>query len=336
MLEVSEILEQIPIEEYIKQYIDGEYEEKGGELWCISPFNPEERTPSFSIRTEDQIFYCFSTHIGGNLLDFVKRYHKVGITKAINMLKQYANITDDGEQDGPVTKLTATRICKRFRKIKKHANPASLKTLPENFLDRYELNIAKLSSWADEGIEWDVMKRFCVKYDRFDDRIVYPVRNYAGEIVSICGRTCDPNFKEKRLRKYTYYQSIQGIDTLYGFSDNQDEIFNRKEMIIFEGAKSVMKAYGWGYRNGVAALTSHLNDNQLRFLIQMGNLYGIRIVFAFDSDVDIRKDENIMKLARYAKVEWVQNRYNLLQPKDSPVDRGREVFEKLYAERSKL
>lgn len=335
-MEVSEILERVQIEDYIRQYIDDDYEEKGGELWCISPFNPSEKTASFSIRVEDQIFYCFSTHVGGNLIDFVKKYHRVNLINAIQMVKQYAGIQDNDEDSGPVTRLAATKVCKKYKKHKQRGNPASSRVLPANFMERYEVNLPKLSLWADEGIEWEVMKKFCVRYDRFDDRIVYPVRNYAGEIVSVCGRTCDPDFKQKGLRKYTYYQSIQGIDTLYGFSDNQDEIFNRKEMIIFEGAKSVMKAYGWGFCNGVAALTSHLNDNQLRFLIQMGNVYGIRIVFAFDSDVDIRQDENIMRLTRYASVEWICNRDNVLPPKDSPVDQGRVIFEKLYAERGRL
>lgn len=335
-MEVSDILEQIQIEDYVSQYIDGEYEERGGELWCISPFNPSERTPSFSIRTEDQIFYCFSTHVGGNIVDFAMKYHGVTLARAINMLKEYAGIKDEDGHEQVVTRLAATKVCKKYRKRKRHGNPASSKTLPEDYLDRYELNVAKLSLWADEGISWEAMQRFGVRYDRFDDRIVYPVRSYAGEIVSICGRTCDPDFKSKGLRKYTYYQSIQGIDTLYGYSDNQEEIFSKGEMIVFEGAKSVMKAYDWGFCNCVAALTSHLNDNQLMFLIQLGNLYGIRMVFAFDADVDIRKDENIMRLSRYAKVEWVCNRQNLLPAKDSPVDQGRAVFEKLYAERMRL
>lgn len=335
-MEVSEILEHISIEEYVGQYVDHEFEERGGELWCISPFNPSERTPSFSIRTEDGIFYDFSTHVGGNVVDFVKRYHNVSVAKAIQMLKQYAGINDDGWQDGPVTRLAATRVCKKYKKIKSKSNPASGKILPESYLDRYERNHIKLAVWESEDIDRSVMDIFDVRYDPFDNRIVYPVRNYEGDIVSICGRTCDPNYKEKGLRKYTYYQSIQGIDTLYGFSETHPDILEKKEVIIFEGAKSVMKAYGWGYKNCVAALTSHLNENQLRFLIWLGNLHHVTVVFAFDSDVDILKDENIMRLTRYAKVEWIMNIGGLLSPKDAPVDRGREVFEKLYAERRRL
>lgn len=57
---------------------------------------------------------------------------------------------------------------------------------------------------------------------------------------------------------------------------------------------------------------------------------------ALDSDIDISKDKNIAKLCSYARVYWVKNRDGLLQPKDSPVDRGEVVWRKLYEARSLL
>lgn len=180
------------------------------------------------------------------------------------------------------------------------------------------------------------MKKFDVRYDAFDDRIVYPVKNYSGDIISVCGRTCDPDFKAKKLRKYTYFQSIGTIDTLYGFSDNREEIMNKREIILFEGAKSVLMAYGWGIRNTAAILTSHLSRQQFAFLVKLGNLYGIRIVFALDAEIDITKDEHIRRLSSYTKVEWIRNFDGLLEDKDSPVDRGQETFEKLYERRQML
>ena len=60
------------------------------------------------------------------------------------------------------------------------------------------------------------------------------------------------------------------IDFLYGWYKSQEEILQKKEVIIVEGAKSVMKLYQYGYRNAVAALTSHLNEHQLLPLIKAG------------------------------------------------------------------
>ena len=330
-MEVADIIEAVDMEEYLSQYMD--FEEKGGELWALSPFK-EENTPSFSVNPQKGFFYDFSSGLGGNLLDFVMKYHKLSLGAAVNHLKKYAGITDDGKEIA--ARLSAAKIAKQFRHQEKQRKVFTAKVLPETVMDRYEFRQDKLSLWADEGISWDAMRRFSVRYDTLDNRIVHPIRNLDGEIVSICGRTCDPDYKAKHLRKYTYYQSIGAIDTLFGYSDNLESIIERQEIIIFEGAKSVMKAWGWCIPNTVALLTSHLSDNQFRVLVQLSSYWGVRIVFALDADVDIMIDENIVKLRSYARIDWIKNYANLLEAKDAPVDKGKEVFEKLYKERRRL
>ena len=331
MVEVSEIVEAVDMEEYISQYCD--FEERGGELWALSPFK-EENTPSFSVNTEKGFWYDFSSGLGGNLIDFVMKYHDVNLPKAVNILKQYAGIDDSGETVGE--RLSASKVARKYRCTKKNRNVATSKELRQNIMSRYEFRKDKLKLWADEGISWDAMKHFLVMYNSFDDRIVYPVRDMEGKIISICGRTCDPDFKKKKIRKYTYYQEIGTVDTLYGFSDNADDIMREREIILFEGAKSVMMAWGWGIRNTSAILTSHLSDNLFDYLVKLASFHGIGIVFALDSDVDIEKDANICRLCSYARVEWIWNYGNLLNAKDSPVDRGKEIFDKLYKERRRL
>ena len=101
---------------------------------------------------------------------------------------------------------------------------------------------------------------------------------------------------------------------------------------MFEGAKSVMLADGWSVKNTAAVLTSHLNDLQLLFLIKLG----VRVVFALDEEVDIRNDENIQKLKRYVRVDWVKNRDHLLSEKMSPVDAGSDIWKNLYERRMKM
>ena len=60
------------------------------------------------------------------------------------------------------------------------------------------------------------------------------------------------------------------------------------------------------------------------------------MVFALDRDVDIRKDHNIQKLRQYCRVEYLYDRDGLLEQKDSPVDRGEEVFRRIYECRNRL
>ena len=65
-MEVADIIEAIDIAEYISQFVD--LEEKGGELWGLSPFK-DENTPSFSLNPEKGFWYDFSAGVGGNLID---------------------------------------------------------------------------------------------------------------------------------------------------------------------------------------------------------------------------------------------------------------------------
>lgn len=293
----------------------------------LSPFK-EERTPSFSVNAEKKYWYDFSAGIGGNLIDFVMRYDKVSLKSAVGILKRYANISEKDDTCGH--RLEATKIARKYRNHVKPKVSSIAKPLPPNYMERYEFRKEKLRAWADEGILWDIMRKYNVRYDAFDDRIVYPIRDYDGNIISVCGRTCDPDYKAKKIRKYTYFHELGAIDTLYGYSENKDAILESKEIILFEGAKSCLKMAGWGYENTAAVLTSHLSQNQYQFLLKLSSWHGVRIVFALDSDVDITGDKNIAKLAKYTRVEWVKNRGNTLNEKDSPVDCGKEVWEKLY------
>lgn len=327
-MEVDDILEQVDILEYISQYLD--LEEKNGEWWGLSPFK-DENTPSFSVNTEKQRFYDFSSGAGGNLIHFIRRYHNCGFYEALSIIKKFANITDDSEII--INRLESTKIAKKFKRNTSNTKESNPTVLPSNYMERYEFNEEKLQTWIDEGIDIDTLRKFSVYYDSFSDRIVFPVRNYTGDIINVCGRTLDKDFKAKGLRKYTYFKPFGGqLDTLYGFSDNRQAIMEKREIIIFEGSKSVMLANSWGIHNTCAILTSHLNPQQFMFLVKLG----IRVVFALDKEINIKDDKQIQRLRRYVTIEYLHDKNNLLSEKMAPVDNGREIFERLYNERRRL
>lgn len=326
-MELSELIESIDIVEFISQYID--LEQRGDEWWGLSCFK-DEKTPSFSVRSSPPCFFDYSSGIGGNVFTFVKYYYKCSASEAVAILRKFA-----GDEDGtskPSEKLVATQVCKRYQTPKLNQKPAKTKILPINCLDRYEKRDDKLAVWESEGISRASLDKFQVFYDSFSDRLVYPIRNMSGDIVNIGGRTLDPDWKEKKLRKYSYFYSWGTLDTIYGASENMEAIKKAREIILFEGCKSVLIADTWGLHNTGAILTSHLNPNQMKILAKLG----CRVVFALDKDVVIREDHNIQRLKQYVNVEYIWDREDLLDPKDSPVDKGREVFKKLYGDRVKL
>ncbi len=296
-MEVSEIIESVDILEYISQFCDPQ-EKEDGEYWCLSPLK-DENTPSFSINKEIQRFYDFSSGQGGNVLDFIRAYYHCDFRKGLRILKDYAGIVD-GKEAGAGKRLLATSVAKRFQYKPPKEKGSKVSVLPGDYMDRYERNEKKFAVWEREGITRESMERFQVRYDPFSDRLVYPVRDVDGNIISVCGRTLDPDFKAKKLRKYTYFQSLGTLDTIF--------------------------------RNCGAILTSHLNPRQFKILIKLG----VKVSFALDAEIDIRQDTNIVKLRQYVPVYWVRNRRNLLEPKDSPVDKGPDVFRYLYQEKVRL
>lgn len=310
--------------EFLSQFI--ELKEKNGEWWGLSCFK-EEKTPSFSVRRAPPVFFDYSSGIGGNVFTFVKHFYKCTNKQAINILKKYTGF--DGELAASREKMAAVITCQRFKKPKTGRKESASVVLPDDYMERYEKKDDKLAVWEREGISRESLEKFQVHYDGFSDRLVYPIRNMEGKIVNIGGRTLDPEWKEKKQRKYTYFYPWGKMNTIYGLPENREHILKSHEIILFEGCKSVLLADTWGIRNTGAILTSHLNPDQMKILASLG----CRAVFALDKDVRIRDDHNIKKLKQYINVEYLWDREDLLNEKDSPIDKGLEVFKKLYGQR---
>lgn len=320
-MELSDLIESVNIVEYISQFV--ELEEKGGEWWGLSCFK-EENTPSFSVRESPPCFFDFSSGKSGNIIHFIRCYNHCSFQEAVEILKKYAGVNGDVQ---PTKRFAAVEIAKKYKGRKKQNKISQSKTLPDDYMLRYEKNLEKLSVWEAEGISKASLERFQVAYDSFSDRLVYPIRNVSGDIVNVGARTLDPDWKQKKLRKYSYLFSWDGgMNTVFGIAENKEDILLKKEIIIFEGAKSVMIAHSWGIRNCGALLTSHLSQFQMKILAKLG----VRVVFALDKEVVVRDDPNIAKLKRYVTTEYIWDRDNLLDEKDSPVDRGVDTFMKLY------
>lgn len=279
------------------------------------------------MKRDPPFFYCFSSGKGGNILNFIQYYFNCSTVEAVQKIKEYAGI--EGEISLPREKMAATKDCKKYMRKQSTAKTSTGIILADNYMERYYSVPEKLAVWESEGISKEAIEKFQVKYDAFSDRLVYPIRNLDGMIVNIGGRTLDPKWKEKELRKYCYFYSWGTVDTLYGISENMEEILKKREIIIFEGCKSVLIAYSWGIKNASAILTSHLNGNQMKILARLG----CRVVFALDKEIDITKDKNIQRLRRYVNVETILDKDGLLSDKDAPVDKGKEVFLKLYSQR---
>lgn len=326
-MDIQTLVQSIKLSDYIGQYCELTY--KDGEYWCLSPFSGTDTDPSFSIRDEDCVFYDFSDGNGGNILTFIQKYHKVSFPKALRIAADFAGIKEDIVTSGSGDIL---KIMKQFAPSRKQKEQTEHIILAEDFMERYDPDAPQLSIWEDEGISREAMRHFNVRYDCRNERIVYPVKMPNGNIISVAGRTIHKDYKEQGLRKYTYYQKIQCADFLLGYPENEEEIMRKREIIVFEGIKSVLLAWGFGYRNCVAISTSHVSPEQMSLLLKLG----CSVVFALDKGIDITVSKNIKKLRQFVPVYYIKDTEGLIDDKEAPVDRGVEVFEELYKGRRRL
>ena len=325
---VEELIKQVDIVEIASRFT--ELEEKSGEFWGISPLTyPPEKTPSFSVRRETGRFYDFSSGQGGGCIKLLQLCAGMTTQQAIEELKRVAGVSDEIDVSYR-QKMDATKCCMKFLRSKSSEKPSNPTVLPTDYMDRFEFRKDKLKLWEDEGISYDTMRKFDVMYDSFTDQIVYPVKNLDGKIVNVGYRVLDPDWKAKGMHKYGYRQSFGGaMNIVYGLYDNLEEVKRKHEVIIFEGCKSVLKAYTWGFKNAAALSTSHLSTGQMKILMKLG----CDVVFMLDQEIDIHKDENIKTLKNYVNTYYYFDYSDLLEPKDAPVDKGVDVFKKLYEER---
>ena len=197
-MEIDDLVCRVDIVEYISQFV--ELEEKGGEWWGLSCFR-EENTPSFSVRENPPCFYDFSSGKSGGIINFIRYYNHCSFQEAVEILQKYAGVNGDVQ---PTKRFAAVEVARKYKGRKKQIKISRVKTLPDDYMLRYEKNLEKLAVWEAEGISKASLERFQVAYDSFSDRLVYPIRNVAGEIVNIGARTLDPDWKQKKLRKYSY------------------------------------------------------------------------------------------------------------------------------------
>lgn len=191
-------------------------------------------------------------------------------------------------------------------------------------------------NYINEGIEYRTQMYFQIGYDIFMKRIIWPIHNQFGDIISIKGRTVDPDYKEKGIFKFVYYIRFNKSIEWYNWHRALYYILEKREIIIFEGDKSCWFATQWGYPNCVAIGGDDISTHQVKMIQDLG--LDIKIIIAMDKDKsvnDIKKQGKKFGASRLVYAMW--DNYGLLseEMKESPTDKGKEAFEQLYKDATK-
>lgn len=326
---LQQINENADLFGYVSQTM--ELEKKGNDYWAHCPLHTD-LTPSLSFTPAKNSYYCFSCGKSGGIIGYLIDFEKMKFEDAVEKAAKLANLD--------LSKMCHSKTITFLKKLRALAmKPKSAyehRILDDSELDKYQIEPVK--EWLDDGIEQDVMDLFGVRVDTWQNRIIYPVYDICGNLINIKARTRYKNYKQMKIPKYINYFQVGVMDYFQGLNTTLKYVLDANEIIIFESVKSVMKAYGWGYKNCASAEKHTLTKEQIDLLVKLR----VNIVFAYDCDVDYRSSDvqqDIDKLKRVTNVFVIEDRKKLLGGKDTknaPVDCGEEIWETLYSQKRKV
>lgn len=319
--EINELANEIDLLEYISQ--DYEWQKRSGNTYYFSCPLHSDSDPSLAVNADENFFHCFSCGRGSNVISWMIEYEGLTYPEACQKVQQIT-----GKTLKPKSTSQSMIFYRKMKRIKTKPLNLSIDNREYQSLidyNKYSGNPPKL--WVDEGISEAALYHFNIRVDESRNRILYPIYDQNGKFICAKARTTLKDYKLLGIPKYKYLGKIGTNDFFVGWKENKDEIISSGKVILFEGIKSVMHAWDWGYKNCLACETAALNDEQVKFLIK-NRVKDVTI--AFDSDKKINDIKPFVSvLRRYTNLFITYDINKLLGEKESPVDRGREVFEKL-------
>ena len=294
-------------------------------------------------------FYCYTNCKSMSVFDFIikvyqTRGYKIEFREAYNILDEIVSkrIKNGFAILSNPKPLVPDKIEKNWEE--------QLPVYNHHILECFTQQPRFLDVWMSEGIDYDVLVEFGVRFDMVRNRIVFPILDRNGRLVGIRVR----NFNQEDLDSGRKYMPLWHNEELYncpkmmvvyGYYQNKAVIKKLKEVIVFEAEKSVLK-YGSCFTQNKSVAVGGSSFSQYHGII-LKDAGVTKIVLAFDNDYSEDGDRyyGLKKMIKEAKkiqgmgfeveiiYDWEQE---YLGNKDAPIDLGRSVYSKLYRERKKL
>jgi len=311
--------------------------------------DPEEASKKLFFYKNTSLFKCYTEcNAFFDIFELIQKMFKLrGEPKTLAEVFKMTGFTSEEFQS--YREQTVEDTTRYFEKIMKEEDKTEndeLVPLRPSVLRMYSQDKGLLKIWEDEGIGIQTLLKYEIKFDIQQDAIVIPHFDEKGNIVGVRGRFLRPDAyaKYRPLNQFGNLLSHPVSKTLYGLHQNLEEIKNKGIVVIFEAEKSVLKMdtiYGES-SVGVAVCGKNISETHIELLLDAGVH---TVVIAFDSDYlnyeeALEKEKEYVKigqkLTKYFNVSIIMD-YNLLVDyKDSPIDKGQDIFKKLMRERKQI
>lgn len=297
---IEEVKEAGDIVEFISSYVN--LKKSGSNYMGLCPFHGE-KTPSFSVNAEKQYYKCFGCGEGGDIIEFCMKKENLDFLDSVKFLADRYNIqlserivnTEEDQRKERFYEMNRDAARYFYSNLIKNNNVISYlnkRGIEKNIINRFGLGYSK-DSWdgllkylkekkyTEEELEENglIVKRQNKSgyYDRFRNRLMFPIIDYKGRVIGFGGRVLDDTLPKYLNSKDSYVfdkgHNLYGINIVNKKSD-------RENIILVEGYMDVIALSKYGIDYSVASLGTSLTESQGKMLKR----YGKNVYICYDGD----------------------------------------------------
>lgn len=302
---IDEVIRKSDIVDIIGKYL--KLKRSGSNYFACCPFH-KEKSASFSINVNKQFFHCFGCGESGNVITFIMKHNGLDF---VNAVKSLASIS------GVIIPENTTKISKEEIQQKKQHQTSLADTIKQT-TQYYQNNLVNSSIAShyltNRGLSNAIVQQFILGYapnipnplaslfkdyatnkflidsglviqhesgrvfDRFRDRIMFPIRNIKGEVIAFGGRIIAHG--EPKYLNSPETELFNKSQELYGLFEAQRQIRDKKQVIVVEGYMDVIAMFQFGLDNVVATMGTAATEEQIKKLFRLCD----DIYYCFDGD----------------------------------------------------
>ena len=303
--QVEEIKRKLNISDIISEYI--KLTPAGANYKARCPFH-NEKTPSFMVSDDKQIYHCFGCGKGGDIFSFVQEIEGLEFPEALRILAKKAGVQlvtrDPALQNKKTIMLEINKWAAAY--FVKFLEDSSKAEIARDYLKKRKINQETIEDFklGYSPEDWDSLNKFLIQkgfkeedifqagltvkkqrgigyFDRFRKRLMFPISDTHGDIIGFTGRLLEEDEKSAKYVNTPQTLVYNKSQTLYGIEKAKSAIKEEKLAIIVEGNMDVLASYQAGVKNVVASSGIALTHDQIQLLRRFTR----DVAFCFDQDI---------------------------------------------------
>ena len=312
---IEEVRHRTNIVDIIGQYV--QLKKSGKNYMGLCPFH-EERSPSFSVAEDKQIFHCFGCGKGGTVFNFLQEIEGISFPESVKRVADLEHLSVDFDWSEPREVADTPENQQRRSLLQLHSKAAELY---HHILVNTKIGEPALNYLLERGLTQELIETFQIGFapqkrdflsqvfkneqldetlfepsglfvqrdngtflDRFYQRIMFPINDTQGNVIAFSGRLLKTaDFTGDEMPKYLNSPEttlFNKRETLFNFDKARKEIRKENTVLLFEGFMDVIAAWQSGVKSGVASMGTSLTNEQIRRLERVAK----EVVICYDGD----------------------------------------------------